>query len=54
MWFTTITELRQSAARFLRKPLADVLRWPDFEFGFIEGTLLGCGFQLLEAEHVTS
>jgi len=38
----------------VRKPLADVLRWPDFEYGFIESTLLGCGFQLLEAEHVTN
>jgi hypothetical protein len=54
MWFTTITELRPRAARFLRKLLADVLRWPDFEYGFIEGVLLGCGFQLLEAEHATS
>jgi len=54
MWFTTITELRPMAARFLRKLIADVLRWLGFEYGFIEGVLLGCGFQLLEAEHATS
>jgi len=42
------------AAGFLRKLIADVLRWLDFEYGFIEGVLLGCGFQLLEAEHATS